>query len=88
MELTEDALANTNGIATYAPSTLAYLRALVTSDTGTGWAEDLGWSARSLDPSDVAARAIEKAVLDRDRIQLAPGDYEAVFEELAVGARS
>src|SRR5437870_12502425 len=63
---------------------MAYLRALVTSDTGTGWAEDLGWSARSLDPSDVAARAIEKAALDRDRIQLAPGDYEAVFEELAV----
>ena len=84
IELTEDAIANSNGVATYAPSTLAYLRALVTSDTGTGWAEDLGWSARSLDPSDVAARAIEKAALDRDRTQLAPGDYEAVFEELAV----
>ncbi len=84
IELTEDALANTNGAAAYAPSTMAYLRALVTSDTGTGWAEDLGWSARSLDPSDVAARAIEKAALDRDRTQLVPGDYEAVFEELAV----
>jgi predicted Zn-dependent protease len=84
IELTEDALANTKGVAAYAPSTMAYLRALVTSDTGTGWAEDLGWSARSLDPSDVAARAIEKAALDRDRTQLAPGDYEAVFEELAV----
>ena len=84
IELTEDALANTNGAAAYAPSTMAYVRALVTSDSGTGWAEDLGWSARSLDPSDVATRAIEKAALDRDRTQLAPGDYEAVFEELAV----
>jgi predicted Zn-dependent protease len=84
IELTEDALANTRGVARYAPSTMAYLRALVTSDTGTGWAEDLGCSARSLDPSGVAARAIEKAALDRDRTQLAPGDYEAVFEELAV----
>jgi PmbA protein len=84
IELTEDALANTSGVTAYAPSTMAYLRALVTSDTGTGWAEDLGWSTRSLDPSDVAARAIEKAALDRDRVQLAPGDYEAVFEELAV----
>ncbi len=84
IELTEDALANTKGASAYAPSTLAYLRALVTSDTGTGWAEDLGWSTRSLDPSDVAARAIEKAALDRDRTQLPPGDYEAVFEELAV----
>jgi PmbA protein len=84
IELTEDALANTKGVATYAPSTMAYLRALVTSGTGTGWAEDLGWGTRSLDPSGVAARAIEKAALDRDRTQLAPGDYEAVFEELAV----
>jgi PmbA protein len=84
IELTEDALANTKGASAYAPSTMAYLRALVASDTGTGWAEDLGWSTRSLDPSGVAARAIEKAALDRDRTQLAPGDYEAVFEELAV----
>jgi PmbA protein len=84
IELTEDALANTNGVAAYAPATMAYLRALVTSDTGTGWAEDLGSGTRSLDPSDVAARAIEKAALDRDRTQLATGDYEAVFEELAV----
>jgi predicted Zn-dependent protease len=84
IELTEDALANTNGVSRYAPSTMAYLRALVTSDTGTGWAEDLGWSARSLDPDGIAARASDKAALDRDRTQLAPGDYEAVFEELAV----
>jgi PmbA protein len=84
IELTEDALANTNGVASYAPGTMAYLRALVASGTGTGWAEDLGWSARSLDPSDIAARAIEKAALDHDRTQLSPGDYEAVFEELAV----
>lgn len=84
IELTEDALANTNGAAVYAPSTMAYLRALMTSDTGTGWAEDLGSNTRALVPSDIAARAIEKAALDRDRTQLAPGDYEAVFEELAV----
>ena len=84
IELTEDALANTNGAAAYAPSTMAYLRALVTSDTGTGWAEDLGSNTRALVPSEIAARAIEKAALDRDRTQLPPGDYEAVFEELAV----
>jgi PmbA protein len=84
IELTEDALANTNGASAYAPSTMAYLRALVTSDTGTGWAEDLGSNTRALVPSEIAARAIEKAALDRDRTQLPPGDYEAVFEELAV----
>ncbi|HKW78435.1 MAG TPA: metallopeptidase TldD-related protein, partial [Candidatus Limnocylindria bacterium] len=85
IELTEDAVANTNGVAAYAPSTMAYLRALVLTDAGgSGWAEDLGWSTRSLDPAAIAARAIEKAAADRERTQLEPGDYEAVFEELAV----
>jgi predicted Zn-dependent protease len=83
-EVTEDAVANTRGVAAYAPATLAYLRALVQSDGGSGYAEDLTWRARDLDPDGVAARAVEKCVLDRDREQLPPGDYEAVFEELAV----
>jgi predicted Zn-dependent protease len=85
LELTEDAVANTNGTAAYAPTTLAYLRALVLADTGgSGWAEDLGWSLTALDAEGVAERAIEKAALDHDRVQLEPGEYEAVFEELAV----
>ena len=85
IELTEDAVANTLGVAAYAPTTWAYLRALVLSDGGgSGLAEDLGWSIVSLDPRRIAERAIEKAQLDRDRVQLEPGDYEAVFEELAM----
>jgi len=84
IELTEDAVANTNGVAAYAPATMTYLRALVLSDAGTGWAEDLGRDVAALDPRGIAARAIDTCVLDRDRTQLPPGDYEAVFEELAV----
>src|SRR5439155_1689344 len=82
--LTEDAVANTRGVALYARGSLAYLRALVQSDVGSGYAEDLTWRAGELDPAGVAARAVEKCALDRDRSELAPGDYEAVFEELAV----
>jgi PmbA protein len=85
LELTEDAVANTIGAAAYAPTSLAYLRALVLTDSGgSGWAEDLGSSLTALDAAGVADRAIKKAALDRDRIQLEPGDYEAVFEELAI----
>jgi predicted Zn-dependent protease len=85
IELTEDAVANSLGVAVYAPTTWAYLRALVLSDAGgSGWAEDLGWSIASLDARGVAQRAIEKALLDANRMQLEPGDYEAVFEELAM----
>jgi len=84
IELTEDAVANTRGVAVYAPSTMAYLRALAQSDAGSGFAEDLGRGLDALDPASVAERAIRKCELDRDRIQLEPGDHEAVFEELAV----
>jgi PmbA protein len=85
VDLTEDAVANTNGVAAYAPATVAYLRALVLGDHGgSGYADDLSHRATKLDPDGIAARAIEKSDLDRDRTQLAPGDYEAVFEEDAV----
>jgi PmbA protein len=86
IELSEDAVANTRGVAAYAPATMAYLRALVLSDTyvGSGYAEELSMRADALHPEAIAARAAEKCALDRDRMQLAAGDYEAVFEELAV----
>jgi len=85
IDVTEDAVANTNGVAAYAPATVAYLRALVLGDHGgSGYADDLSQRATELDPAGIAARAIEKCARDRDRMQLAPGDYEAVFEEDAV----
>ncbi|HEV8534099.1 MAG TPA: metallopeptidase TldD-related protein [Candidatus Limnocylindria bacterium] len=85
IELFEDAVANTRGVAAYAPATMAYLRALVLGETsGSGYAEDLAWRADTLDPEGVAERASGKASLDGDRMRLEPGEYEAVFEELAV----
>ena len=85
VDLTEDAVANTHGVAGYAPMTVAYLRALVLGDHGgSGYADDLSHRASDLDPEGLAARAIGKCALDRDRMQLEPGDYEAVFEEDAV----
>ncbi|MGH2379386.1 MAG: TldD/PmbA family protein, partial [Candidatus Limnocylindria bacterium] len=84
IELTEDAVASSRGTALHAPATMAYLRALVQSDSGSGFAEDLASRVDALDPAAVAGRAIAKCRLDRDRRALPPGDYEAVFEELAV----
>src|SRR5256712_159444 len=85
IELTEDAVANTRGVAAYAPSTMAYVRALVLGErSGSGYAEDLAWRASALEPEAVAERATKKAALDTNRMQLPPGDYEAVFEEVAV----
>lgn len=84
IEVTEDAVANTRGVALYAPAAMAYLRALVQSDVGSGYAEDLAARVGALDAADVAERAIAKCELDRGRRALPPGDHEAVFEELAV----
>ena len=85
VDLLEDAVANTNGVAAYAPMTVAYLRALVLGDHGgSGYADDLSHRARDLDAEGIAARAIKKCSLDRDRMLLPPGEYEAVFEEDAV----
>lgn len=84
LELTEDAVVSSRGVEAYAPSTLAYVRALVQSGEGSGYADQLAAAAGDLDPAGVAARAAEKCALDRDRRQLPPGDYEALFEELAV----
>jgi len=86
IEITEDAVANSRGVAVYAPATMAYLRALVQSEThsGSGYAEDLSMRMDGIFPERVAARAVDKCALDRDRRQLPAGDYEAVFEELAV----
>ena len=85
IDLTEDAVVNTNGVTAYAPATVAYLRALVQGPHGgTGYADDLGAAVTDLDPDGIAARSIEKCELDQGRRQLPPGDYEAVFEEDAV----
>ena len=84
LELHEDAVVNSRGVAVYAPSTLAYVRALAQSEVGSGYADDLSFRVGELDPLAVAGRAIEKCERDRERIQLEPGEYEAVFEENAV----
>ena len=84
LELTEDAVVSSRGVEAYAPATLAYVRALVQSGEGSGYADHLACAVGELEPAAVAARAADTCELDRDRRQLDPGDYEAVFEELAV----
>jgi len=84
IDLSEDAVVNSRGVAAYAPATLAYLRALVQSDVGSGYAEDVASRIGAVDSAGVAERAIAKCELDRDRTVLEAGDHEALFEELAV----
>src|SRR5207237_8469660 len=71
VEVTEDAVATTRGVATYAPTTMAYLRALVLSETyvGSGYAEALSMRLHGLPPESSAPRPAEKCAPDRDPVQ-------------------
>src|SRR5258708_25934261 len=59
VDVTQDAVANPNGLAAHPPATLAYLRPLLLGDHGgSGYADDLSQRAAALDPHGIAARAI------------------------------
>lgn len=79
-DLTELAVANSRGVRSYAAATSAYLRALIDNGQGTGYADALTRDAATLAPLDLANEAITKCQLNRDQIELPPGDYAAVLE--------
>jgi len=87
----ELAVVNSLGIAAYAPSSMAFLRALPDSgrtpfgaQVGTGYADALSYRAADLDPVEVAERAMTRCELNHDQQEIAPGEYEAIFEDLCV----
>lgn len=80
----ELATVNSLGIAGYAPSSTAFLRALPDSGRGTGYASALSHTAVDLDPLEVVDRAVERCALNHDQREVEPGEYEAIFSELCV----
>jgi PmbA protein len=80
----ELAVASSTGIRAYAPYTVAYLKLLVDRGGNTGFADALGRDAATLDPVRVAQDAIAKCLANREQGEIAPGEYEAVFDPNAV----
>ncbi|MDQ2741546.1 MAG: TldD/PmbA family protein [Chloroflexota bacterium] len=80
----ELAVANSHGVAVWAPSSLAFLRALPDSGAGTGYADTLSHHASDLGPADVMARAAAKCRRNRDQREVPPGEYVAIFDDLGV----
>ena len=81
VDVTEDAVANTNGVAAYAPATVAYLRALVLGEHGgSGYADDL---------SHRASRARSRGHREpRHReVRAGPGSHPAAARRLRGGVR-
>ncbi|HMA38296.1 MAG TPA: TldD/PmbA family protein [Chloroflexia bacterium] len=77
-------VANSLGIRAHAAATTAYLKALVESAAGTGFADALSRDVAAVDPQAVGADAVARCRLNHDQREVPPGDYPAVFEPNAV----
>jgi predicted Zn-dependent protease len=81
----EVGLANTEGQRCWAPSTLASLTTVVSSeDRGSGFAEIFSGSVDAVDPETIGRRAAGKALDARNPRALEPGTYAVVLEPAAV----
>jgi PmbA protein len=78
--MTELAVVNSLGVRAYAATTEAFLRALVDNGEGTGYADALTRDAATFTPADLADEAITKCRMNRNQIELPPGEYAAVLE--------
>jgi len=89
-EVGELAVANTAGVAAYAPLTLASLRTVIDAHPPqglgflTGYADAISRDVSQIDPHAVADRAVDKCARNRDPQPLPPGPYVTVLEEIAV----
>jgi predicted Zn-dependent protease len=88
--VSELAIANTSGVAVYAPLTLASLRTVIDANPPrgigllTGYADAISRDVDQVGPHLVAERALNKCALNRDPQELPAGPYVTVLEEIAV----
>jgi PmbA protein len=80
----EIALANTNGLALYQPSTSVSLNTIISSDDSSGYAQGLSRRIDKLDFNLVATRALEKCLRSRNPQELPAGKYDVILEPAAV----
>lgn len=80
--LTELAVANTQGLRSYAAATSGYLKGLIETADGhqAGFADQLSRDVTTLDPLALARTAIRKCQLNKNQLEIPPGDYAAVLE--------
>ncbi len=80
----EYAVANSLGVFGYDTQSSASLRAVVMSDTGSGYAERNSVFFQALEPEEMAREAIDKALRSRNPVDLPAGEYVTLLEEYAV----
>lgn len=84
VEAHEIGVANSLGVFAYHPLTVAQLRAVIMSDSGSGYHAQTSLDATQLDPQEVGRVAMDKALRSRDPQPVEPGRYDVVLEEPCV----
>ena len=80
----EVAVANSLGVFAYGSDTMADINTVIMSDGGSGHAERVSLDVGDIDGGEVAKEAIDKALRNVKQIEIAPGEYDVVFQEYAV----
>ncbi len=78
------AVANSLGVYAHDRDTLASITTVVMSEHGSGHAERVSLDVGDIDGEEVAKEAIDTALRNVKQIDLAPGEYDVVFQEYAV----
>lgn len=76
----EMALANTEGLEAYQPVTGAEIGVVVTSKEGMARTDAFSHDVSRIDFDALAKKAISRCALDRDKVELPPGEYTVVLE--------
>ncbi len=76
----EVALANTEGLEAYQPVTGAEIGLVVTSGEGMARVDAFSPDVERIDFDALAERAISRCALDRDQVELPPGEYTVILE--------
>ena len=80
----ELAIANSNGLFAYYPSTLADLNTVIMSDDSSGYASRTAWEVGQIDAEQAGIEAVDKALKSCKPTAIEPGAYTVILEEYAI----
>ncbi|MCX6022040.1 MAG: TldD/PmbA family protein [Chloroflexi bacterium] len=83
-EVSQVAVANSLGVFAHHADTLAECTTVITSDTGSGYADRRGLDVDLIDSEAIGREALDKAIRSRNPISVEPGEYEVILEDYAV----
>jgi len=81
----ENAVVNSLGLAAYYRGASSDIITVIMGESGSGYADRLSPKVATINAEAVADEAIDKALRSQNPTTLAPGEYEVILEEYAVG---